>query len=216
MGMLDAVIQLVLPTACPGCGAPAVALCPTCERGLRPAPSAPPPAGLDWWVAAYAYEGALRELVARAKYRQARTGLPWLASRLAGAVRATLQEGHEPVDVVGWPPTTPARRRRRGFDPAEVLARAVARRLGLPVRTLLVRTGGDAQTGRRRAERRQGPGFAAAGAVAGRRVLLVDDVATTGATMAAAAGALRAAGAVGVAGATAGRTPLQVGRMHRP
>ena len=216
MPFLAAVLQLVLPASCPGCGAAALALCAPCEAGLRPAPSSPPPPGVDWWVAPYAYEGALRELVARAKYRQARTGLPWLASTLSAATEAALASGREPVDLVSWPPTTPARRRQRGYDPAERLARAVSHRLGLPVRGLLVRTGGGAQTGRPRMARRLGPEFAARGPVPGRHVLLVDDVATTGSTLAAAAAALRAAGASGVAGATAGRTPLQVGRRHAP
>jgi predicted amidophosphoribosyltransferase len=167
-------------------------------------------------VAAHAYEGALRELVARAKYRQARTGLPWLASTLAAATEAALAAERGSLDVVSWPPTTAGRRRQRGFDPAERLARAVSRRLRLPARALLVRSGGGAQTGQPRTARRQGPEFAVRGSVADRHVLLVDDVATTGATLAAAAAALRAAGASRVAGATAGRTPLQVGRMHGP
>jgi predicted amidophosphoribosyltransferase len=215
MGFLEAVVQLLLPATCPGCGEPAVALCPSCEAGLRPAPAAAPPTGLDWWVSAYSYEGALRELVARAKYRQARTGLGWLAASVVAGIETGLTQGHGPLDVVTWPPTTPGRRRQRGFDAAELLARAVAPRLRLPVRRLLVRTAGGAQTGRRRAARRHGPEFAACAAVAGGRILLVDDVTTTGATLSAAAAALRAAGAKGVLGATAGRTPLQVGRMHR-
>src|SRR5688500_19582640 len=89
-------------------------------------------------------------------------------------------------DVVTWPPTTPRRRRERGFDQAALLAAVVARRLGRPCRPLLERAAGSAQTGRSAAARRAGPGFVAARRVRG-RILLVDVVATAGASLAAAA-----------------------------
>ena len=63
--------------------------------------------------------------------------------------------------VVSWAPTTPARRRARGFDQAEVLARAVARTTRLPCRGLLRRLPGPPQTGLPASERRRGPRFVA-------------------------------------------------------
>jgi predicted amidophosphoribosyltransferase len=211
MTWCDRLLQVVLPAYCPGCATPAPGLCPTCLAGLRPPPAAGPPPGVDWWVSAFAYQDALRDLVARAKYRGARTGWTWLAEALAEAVAEA--EGATALQVVTWPPTTPARRRQRGFDQAEWLARQVAGQLSLPARPLLRRRPGPAQTGRdRRARAEQGPSFVAHPAAQGSWLLVVDDVATTGATLASAARALRAVGAVTVAAATAARTPPPVAR----
>lgn len=197
--------SLLLPGRCPVCERTGPAPCAACWARLRPAPAGPPPAGLDDCRSLLAYEGAGRELLARLKYRNGRSVVPWLAEGMAGLVAGA------DVDAVTWAPTSRARRRQRGFDQAEVLARAVAARMGRPCRSLLVRAGGAPQTGRSREERRRGPAFAARGErTAGARILLVDDVVTSGATLTAAAEALRGAGAVAVTAVTAGRTPLKV------
>ncbi|HMI72105.1 MAG TPA: phosphoribosyltransferase family protein, partial [Solirubrobacteraceae bacterium] len=91
------------------------------------------------------------------------------------------------------------------------LAAAVARRWGRPWVRLLVRRPGAPQTGRTVADRRLGPAMAAtsdaAARLGGRSVVVVDDVVTTGSTIAAAARVLRSVGAPWVAGLTAARTP---------
>ena len=191
---------MLLPRACPVCGEAGRAPCEGCRRGLRPARSLPTPPLVDRCAALLDYSGVGRELVARLKYRNARSSLRFLAEGMAALV------DREGVDVVTWAPTTDGRRRRRGFDQSELLARAVARRLRRPCRRLLRRLPGPAQTGQGLAERRRGPPFEARAGVAGERVLVVDDVVTTGATVTAAARALRAAGAAEVQVVAAART----------
>jgi predicted amidophosphoribosyltransferase len=177
---------------------------------VRPAPSALPPPGVDGWAAAFAYQGVARELVARLKYRNVRAAVPWIAAVMAAAVGAEAPV----VDLVTWAPTTAPRRRARGFDPAELLARAVARHLRTRPVGLLCRLPGPPQTGLAAAARRAGPGFEPHRR-APPSVLVVDDVATTGATLAAAAAALRAAGARQVFAVTAARTPAPGGSQDR-
>ena len=209
MPITDALTQVlhelagaVFPGACPGCGRPAEPVCGRCSAALRAPPSVPPPPAVDAWVAPFAYEGVVRELVARAKYRGRHAALPWLAH----AVATALDPAPVPLDVVTWVPTDRRRRRARGFDHARRLATAVAREHRLPARELLVRDPSPAQTELAIDARRAGPPIRAR-ARSPARVLVVDDVATTGASLTRAAVALRGAGAVTVIAATAARTP---------
>jgi competence protein ComFC len=199
--MFKSLAEVLLPGSCPGCGARAEPVCDDCIETLQPAPPLATPSGLDRLVTPFAYEGVARELVARLKYRNTRGGVAWLAA----AMVETLSD--RSFDVVTWAPTTPARRRERGFDHAELLARSVGRTGGFPVRGLLVRRPGPPQTGATRDDRKAGPRFRARPDAAGKRVLLVDDVVTTGATIAAGAAALRRCGARAVTGLAAARTP---------
>ncbi|MET0421391.1 MAG: phosphoribosyltransferase family protein [Acidimicrobiia bacterium] len=178
---------------------------------MRRPVAAAPPEGVDAWVAPFAYEGIARELVARIKYRNTRAVVPWLADEMCVAL-ALPAIGPRRL-LLTWAPTSRARARSRGFDPGEVLARAVGRSLGLPCVATLTHLPGPPQTGRVGAERRQGPrieprhGQAVSARLAGVAVLLVDDVATTGATLVASARALRLRGARRVVALTAARTP---------
>ena len=201
--MLTALAEMVFPAVCPGCGRRGEPLCDVCARTVLTAPPLPHPAGLEALHVPFAYAGVVRELVARAKYRRRHAALAWLAA----AMVAELGAPPVGVDVVTWAPTTAARRRDRGFDQAEVLATAVATELRRPRRASLRRIGDDHQTGRSRAERIDAASYVprAHAPVSGRRVLLVDDVVTTGATLTAAASALRRAGAVSVVGIAAAR-----------
>ena len=196
--------EVLLEVTCAVCGNPGRSPCGPCADRLKPAPLLPPPAGVDACLALLAYEGTGRELVARLKYRNHRAVVAGLAAAMASLVP-------EPalLQVVTWAPTTPQRRRQRGFDQGELLSRAVSRRLALPCRRLLVRLPGTPQTGRPLAERHTGPRLTARRTplIADRAVLVVDDVVTSGSTAAAAAHALRGAGARSVMVLAAARTP---------
>ncbi|MEZ5218022.1 MAG: phosphoribosyltransferase family protein [Ilumatobacteraceae bacterium] len=184
-----------LRSTCPVCRRSTSTRCASCWSGLPPAPaSAAAPAAL-------AFDGSGRRLLLAMKYGNGRT----LADPLAELMAAAVVGDH---DLVTWAPTSARRRHRRGFDQGELLARALARRLGLPCRALLRRVGRGGQTGRSRDERLgTPPRFVARPARAPWRVLLVDDVVTTGATMAAAERALRRAGYPEIGRIAAAATP---------
>jgi predicted amidophosphoribosyltransferase len=189
------------PVRCAACGATGASPCLACLRRFRPAPALAPPVGLDDLVALAAYDAAVRPFLTGAKYRDARAAL----AVLGAAASRLLSHGDA---VLCWAPTTDARRRERGFDHAELLARTVAATAGAAAPSpLLRRLPGLPQTGRSAVQRRREPPAFVATGPAPHRVVVVDDVCTTGATLTAAASALRAAGATQLVGLVIGRTP---------
>jgi predicted amidophosphoribosyltransferase len=215
MRVFEAVLALALPSRCPCCGEAGPAPCPACWARLERAPVIPLPPGVDRVRALIRYDDAGRDLLVRMKYGNARSTVRWLSAGMAALANAPPGG----FDAITWAPTTAARRRERGFDQAEILARAVARHVaggahshphGPAVVPLLVRLPGPAQTGRTRRERHADPPRFAARGKAPPNVLLIDDVFTTGATVGAAATALRSAGAHTVNVVTAACTPLKV------
>ena len=137
--------------------------------------------------AAVAYDDAVRALVSAWKER----GLRKLTSALAELVVETVEPPAVPLTFV---PSDPERRRVRGEHPAEALARELARRWELPVLPLLVRRAGERQRGLPLAARRANVRGAFSAREAPRRLVLVDDVYTSGATVNEAASALRRGG----------------------
>jgi predicted amidophosphoribosyltransferase len=153
----------------------------------------PGPAGVDALVSAARYEGEARELVHRLKYGR-RLGLAAVAAEAIAAACPTEHLLGEVVPV----PAAALRWRWRGFDPAEEIAIALSRQTSLPLRRCLARRGGPRQVGRPRTARLADPPRVRLRRTPPRLALLVDDVCTTGATLAACAAALREGGSAGV------------------
>ena len=222
---LEALADLFYPQWCVGCGGRASdLLCPpcfeslpwtgspACERCGLPTVSATPACGACRYVefafetarAPLRYEGVGKEIVHALKYR----GYTTVVERLAAPLLAEAVEWPGGFDRVVPVPLHGARLRRRGFNQAALLARGLAGRINTPVSDTLkvVRSTRD-QVELSAAERRQNvAGAFLAGARARGRLLLVDDVFTTGATTSACAAALLDAGAAEVHAITLCRT----------
>ncbi len=221
--MLKSFIELIAPPRCVGCGNEGDVLCTTCQAGL---PDMKPvcyacgresAAGItcsrcalhsrvDGISLGASYDGAVRALLLEFKFRRSRA-----AARVAARLLATPLAGAPAVDAVTAIPISPARYRERGYNQAELVAKAVARSLSVPYRRLLGRENAQHQIGRGRSARLAAieGSFFAVGQLKGERLLLVDDVVTTGATLDEAAKVLRAAGAVSVWAAAVARRGLE-------
>lgn len=210
-GCWDSIV-LLRPPYCPRCGVPFAsefALSASPDHVCGKCRESPPHFDAAW--SAGVYEGALREIVHAYKYE----GMSSLAGALGGLLGERLSERFDPqgFDLVTHVPLHPRRHRERGFDQAWFLARVLAKRAGLPARPyVLSRTRWEASqpgltVSQRWANVRGAFSVREPDRVEGRRVLLVDDVLTTGATANACAKALKDAGAESVHAYTLARTP---------
>jgi ComF family protein len=202
--LADSVFDLTGGGRCVGCGYLGSALCPGCAMGLRRAGPVSAIACVDRAVAGLEYNGAARALVLALKLSGRRDAAMPLAEAMWKTV---LRRGLRGM-VLTWVPARRSDVRRRGFDHAELLARALARRTGLPTLRLLTRTGvAPDQASLTAAERRHNLVNTFGARPVTEPVVLVDDLVTTGATATACASALRGAGAAGVELIAACRTP---------
>jgi len=189
--VVDGWLDVLFPAACAGCRRPGTPLCAACR---------PPPeyvlharAGALTVHAVGRYAGALRRAILAFKRGRRDCGAvlgELFADRLAERV--------PPRAVLVPVPTANVRRRERAFDQSVVLANALGQAADVPVLAVLRQTAGDAQRGRSRAARLRAHGRFACTApslVAGARIVLVDDVMTTGATLRDCAATLECSGA---------------------
>ncbi|HXG41291.1 MAG TPA: ComF family protein [Dehalococcoidia bacterium] len=215
-GLARLALDTLFPVHCLGCGEEGQLLCPPC---LQAAPRAVPPRCPICWQrwpgespcrhcvrqrpayeavrSAFAYDGAVREAVHCLKFR----GISALAAVMAVPMAQLLAAWAPPADALVPVPLPWLRERYRGYDQAHLLAREMGRALGLPVLTgALARAWTRPQASLSGDERRRNVGnaFRPRRPLHGLRLVLVDDVATTGATLDACARALLQAGARGV------------------
>jgi ComF family protein len=209
---LAKLLEVIVPPACAGCGAFGAILCPRCLAALRPArdpaaaflaPDASVLAGgeLELVMAAFRHEGIARRVLQRLKYGSAAR----LAAPLASASLACFDD----LLAISGPaalvpvPVNVVRARERGYNQALLLAHGLGAARGLRVADLLTRSRATVrQHGLDRSARLANlrAAFTARGSRVPPRIILVDDILTTGATLEACASVLRAAGASQVFG----------------
>ncbi len=173
--------------------------CSLCRLGLT---------GFDSVYTFGSYEDTLRGLIHLFKYNQVRP----LAAPLGALLARAIPREHR-FDVIVPMPLHWKKRWSRGYNQSELLAKEIARRWGLPVSKMVRRTKATApQAGLSNSKRRLNVrgAFAARKSVKGLRVLLIDDVLTTGATASACARVLKRAGASHVAVAAVARTDRRI------
>lgn len=210
----DRVPILDLRCACSVCAEPLPVAAPEATEGkARCAACASDPPAFDRLLAPWRYGSPIDAVIQAYKFRRLDYLGEHLAAAIAGGCALSLALGTGEPALVSHVPLHWRRRLARGYDQAREIALPLARALALSFRaTLRRRRATPAQSSLERGERlanlRDVFKVTSARQVAGRRILLIDDVATTGATLDAAARTLKAAGAREVIGLVAARTPL--------
>ncbi|MDB5168778.1 MAG: putative Phosphoribosyltransferase [Candidatus Saccharibacteria bacterium] len=188
MNFLDTFLGLFAPHECLHCSSEGVLLCEPCADGLPAVPNARLLTG-GTIMARTTYNPLAKALVWRLKADSARA-----AAKEIAALLPEVEAG-----IIVPVPTATSRTRQRGYDQAVLIARAYARRHGLPYRQHLVRLSQSRQVGATRAQRMKQLATAFRvtnlAQLAGSHIVLIDDVSTTGATLERAAQELIAAGA---------------------
>ncbi|ULH16098.1 ComF family protein [Deinococcus sp. KNUC1210] len=201
--MLQRLARFILPRRCPGCGGQveqAAGLCSACLKQLAPQVQRHSPLSSRaeaHLVVLGPYRGTLGRSVRALKYGGAREVAQALGTRLGEGVPQSWN-----IQAVTGVPLHEARLRERGFNQAELLGRAAAGGLGVPYLTTLARQRSTGAQARRHARERLtalGDSFVVLpDAALPERLLVVDDVMTTGTTLLACADVLRAGGAAQV------------------
>jgi ComF family protein len=213
----QALLDLFFPPRCPGCGRVGFTFCEACMARIEPWPAPacmrcghPTPAeglcaacretpsSLDRIASSAVFAHPLRDAIHDLKYNNGRT----LARPLGARMAATWRQGDFVADVIMPVPLHTSRLAERGYNQSALLARIVSQEIGVPIdENALVRTKATQQQAiLKAAQRRENvrDAFACRSRVSGKRIVLVDDVCTTGSTLEACAAALSAAGAASV------------------
>ncbi len=209
----ETLLDLVYPPKCAFCRKLVRGgrmICPDCEKTLPRTPKdepAQPFPGLAFCLSPLYYTGNVRESLHRFKFHGAAAYSRVYAELMAECLR---EHGTEP-ELITWVPISRRRLRRRGYDQGKLLAEELAGILNVPCERMLEKIRHNApQSGKRSTEERkknvQGV-YRAAAPCFGEKILLVDDIVTTGSTLSAAAGVLLEAGAEKIIGLTLARTP---------
>lgn len=220
MKLFDRVLDLLFPPKCPFCGKiqDRPGICPACEKDLPRVPEGEAvrtgPGGLRCAGAVW-YEGTVRDAFLRLKFQGASELAEPLGELLA---RCAAEQLSGEFDTVTWVPVSRKRLRKRGYDQAELLARAACRLWDTePVRLLKKTADNPAQSGIRDAAARRANVlgvYEAVGAVSGKRILLIDDICTSGATLTECIRVLEDAGAASVVCAAAALRRQE--NVHKP
>ena len=203
MKLLDALLDLIYPPRCPFCRRllqkKETLVCPDCLRSLRRVPESAQRRdikNITLAVAPLCYEGDVRASLLRYKFH----GVTAYARVYADFIQKCIDENAFSCDSITWVPLSKRRLRTRGYDQAELIARELAKGMGLPCERLLVKTVNNraqSRTGSAEARRANAAGVYVCPCpekVKGKRVLLVDDIITTGATVLECARVLKTAG----------------------
>ena len=213
MKLFRALLDLLYPPRCPFCGRVLERgedrMCALCRRELpRTDGSGKTVAGCDLCLSPLHYRDGVRRAVHRYKFKGG-AGLAGLYGELMAQCLSDRRDGT--INLMTWVPLHPKRKKRRGYDQAELLARRTAELRGIPAVSTLekIRHTGVQSRQRTEADRRanvEGAYRALPGPdLTGKRVVLVDDVVTTGSTLAQCAACLRSAGAAAVVALTFAR-----------
>lgn len=209
MKVFSLLISLLYPRKCPFCRRVIdenKRLCIACERKLPfITDRAPRRFGyVDECCSALEYSGTVRDSIHRFKFQ----GAAAYAEIYGAFLAKCIDENGIFCDIITWVPLSRARLRKRGYDQARLLAEALAGQTGLELRPLLKKIRNNkAQSGLKAEAARSANvkgvyALAADTALEGKRIVLIDDVVTTGATLSECAGVLKKAGAAAVIGLT--------------
>lgn len=209
--LLDA-LALVLPVDCAGCGRADRALCTACRRALTPVIRREILGALPPLYVAARYEGPLRGVLLA--FKGGRTGLVRdLAPMLAAAIARAVSDAEPGVELCAVP-SSGAAYRRRGFDPVRMLVRATGRDSARVLRRA-ARHPDQKALGRRQRLQNLAGVYRARSRLDGRSFIIIDDIVTSGATLAAVSTAIRDAGGRLVAVVALAATP-RTGSARRP